>query len=95
MLQAMALHRVFKDCFLAFNRNVVDTYIGLRAGTYRVNPVIQSDVFGCAELPIDLASRPWITPDSTWYFQFWFRDPAGPGGTGFNLTDALGVTFCR
>jgi hypothetical protein len=26
-------------------------------------------------------------------FQFWFRDPAG-GPAGFNLTNALKITFC-
>ena len=29
----------------------------------------------------------------TWYFQNWYRDPAG-GSPGFNLTDGLAVTFC-
>ncbi len=27
-------------------------------------------------------------------FQFWHRDPTGPGKTGFNLSDALNVKFC-
>jgi len=31
--------------------------------------------------------------DLTWYFQLGYRDPGGPGGTGFNLSDALEVTF--
>jgi hypothetical protein len=30
---------------------------------------------------------------STWYFQFWHRDPAN-GGAGVNATDGLAVTFC-
>jgi len=30
----------------------------------------------------------------TRYFQFWFRDPAQPDGTGVGLSDALRVTFC-
>ncbi len=29
----------------------------------------------------------------TWYFQFAYRDPGGPLGAGFNLTDALEVVF--
>ena len=33
-----------------------------------------------------------ITAGSTWNFQAWFRDPAA-GGTGFNLSDAIGITF--
>ncbi len=35
-----------------------------------------------------------ISPGSTWYFQFWYRDPMG-GGSGFNLSDGLAATFCR
>ncbi len=34
------------------------------------------------------------TPGTLTYFQFFFRDPAGPGGSGFNLSDALRVRFC-
>ena len=29
----------------------------------------------------------------TRYFQSWFRDPAGPCGSGFNLSNAMEVTF--
>lgn len=32
-------------------------------------------------------------PGETHYFQFWFRDPAGPCGGQANLTNALRVTF--
>ena len=35
-----------------------------------------------------------ITVGSSWNFQFWYRDPAGPGGTGFNLSDGLHAIFC-
>ena len=34
-----------------------------------------------------------ITAGSTWSFQFWYRDPGGPLGSGFNLSDALRVGF--
>ena len=34
-----------------------------------------------------------ITNGSTWYFQFMYRDPLGPGGTSANTTDGLQVTF--
>ena len=33
-----------------------------------------------------------IVPGSTWYFQAWFRDPAG-GGSFFDLSDGLSMTF--
>ncbi len=29
----------------------------------------------------------------TWYFQGWYRDPMGPCGTAFNLSNGLAVTF--
>jgi hypothetical protein len=34
-----------------------------------------------------------IQPGDTWYFQTWYRDPAGPCGTDFNLTNGLKVEF--
>ena len=34
-----------------------------------------------------------VLEGSTWHFQCWYRDPQGPGGTGFNLSDAMAVTF--
>lgn len=42
----------------------------------------------------DTSAGTFITEGSTWNFQCWFRDPPGPGGTGYNLSDALSVTFC-
>ena len=34
-----------------------------------------------------------ITAGSTWFFQFWFRDPAA-GGAFFNLSNGLRAKFC-
>lgn len=34
-----------------------------------------------------------VQPGETWYFQTWYRDPNGPCGTGFNLTNGLKVEF--
>ena len=34
-----------------------------------------------------------VAAGDTWYFQFWYRDPA-LGLTGHNFSDALRVTFC-
>ena len=33
-----------------------------------------------------------LTAGSTWNFQAWFRDPAA-GGTAFNLSDGVELTF--
>jgi hypothetical protein len=34
-----------------------------------------------------------IASGSTWNFQFWYRDPAGPCGGFFNLSNGLAVSF--
>ena len=35
----------------------------------------------------------WLTAGSTWHFQTWYRDTAGPCGTGANVSNAATVTF--
>jgi hypothetical protein len=67
-------------------------------GTFRL-PVVQSDSFGSVSYAVDFTAPPVssgagaFTAGSTWYFQYWYRDPQA-GGANFNLTDALGGTFC-
>lgn len=71
-------------------------------------PVKLTDTWGHAVLGPGIVSHSQthfsaagaIQPGSTWYFQFWYRDslvtPCGgfqPVPKGFNLTDAIGVTF--
>lgn len=34
-----------------------------------------------------------IDPGETWFFQAWYRDPAGPCGTSYNVTNGLTITF--
>lgn len=34
-----------------------------------------------------------ITAGDTWNFQYWYRDPVGPCGNGFNLSNGLQVEF--
>ncbi len=36
-----------------------------------------------------------IVAGATWHFQAWYRDPTGPCGTAFNLSNALAVTFTQ
>ncbi len=53
---------------------------------------LQADGSGVAAQAVLLAAP--LNAGSSWNFQFWYRDPAG-GGSGFNLSDALNVTFCN
>jgi hypothetical protein len=65
-------------------------------GIIRLNPLVQADQAGVLSRAIDFTGLPAagaIEPGSTWNFQFWFRDPMGPGGTGFNLSNALQLEF--
>jgi len=43
-------------------------------------------------MPDSPAAFTQCTPGSTWYFQFWYRDPAA-GGSRFNLSNGLQVSF--
>ena len=66
-------------------------------GLFRLSPVA-IDGSGFASYALDIANPPdakgQIEAGSTWNFQFWYRDPGGPGGSGFNFSDALSVPFC-
>lgn len=69
--------------------------------TFRLNPPIQTDAAGFSTRRVNFNTAPAasgagaITAGSTWNFQLWYRDPMGPGGTGFNMSDGLAVTFCE
>jgi hypothetical protein len=65
-------------------------------GQTRRLPVQQTDFFGDVSYTLDFTSGVGadITADSTWNFQFWYRDPAA-GQPGFNLSDGLEVLFCQ
>ena len=62
----------------------------------RLGPFDFTDTSGTIRRELSLQSGPLslLQPGDTRYFQFWFRDAGGPGGSGFNLTDGLSVTFC-
>lgn len=69
-------------------------------GVFRLLPIQVADGAGSTQRHLDLSQPPagggpgLIQIGSTWHFQHWYRDVQGPGGTGFNLTDGLSVTFC-
>jgi VCBS repeat protein len=77
-----------------------DGILCIDGGNLGIQPLGQPttiDLDGHAEfkVPFDaLAAGPgaW-TPGSTWVVQFIYRDPAGPGGSGINSSDALLVTL--
>lgn len=66
---------------------------------FRLNPPTAMDATGRAERPLDFTAPPAdagpgaIEAGDTWYFQFWFRDPAA-GGANFNLSDGYAIEFC-
>lgn len=63
---------------------------------HRVQPATTSSPSGTAQRLLPLGSAPaagTIVPGATMHFQFWYRDPLGPGGSGFNLSDGYQVNF--
>ena len=66
------------------------------AQVYRL-PVVSTGATGVPSFPVDYVVPPQpggqLTAGSTWNFQFWYRDPTGPVGSGFNLTDGFEITF--
>jgi len=65
----------------------------------RLRPPTPADAAGHNFRRVDFTLPPassgpaQIQVGSTWNFTFWYRDPAGPGGTGTNFADGLSVTF--
>ena len=61
--------------------------------TFRLG-IIQADFLGDAHQPLDFNNMPGpVSAGQVRRFQYWYRNPAG-GGSGFNLSDGLAVTFC-
>ena len=62
----------------------------------RLVPASVAGLDGTVVRALDFSQLPaqGIAPGSSWNFQFWYRDPAGPPPSLFNLSDGLAVTFC-
>jgi len=69
-------------------------------GLFRLHPPIRAAFDGLVLRLLDFTVPPAgsgpgaISAGESWNFQYWFRDPLGPGGSGFNLSDGLQATFC-
>ncbi len=70
------------------------------AGLYRFLPPIVSDPNGFFSFGPGLASTSLSNPPAghisagqTWTFQTWFRDPTGPCGSTYTLSNALSIRF--
>lgn len=65
------------------------------APIYRLLPGLFADANGAIARPVNfhVGTAQNITSGSTWNFQVEYRDVHG-GGAGFNLSDAVAVTFC-
>ncbi len=70
---------------------------GLRCigGTLQRLGVVPATAGGSASMAQDFNSAGWagVNANDVRYVQFWFRDPLA-GGAGFDLTDALELSFC-
>jgi hypothetical protein len=73
-------------------------YLCVGAGTtglFRLPPTATGTV-GILNRPLDIANPPQasgqILSGATWFFQGWYRDPVA-GGSFFNLSDAVEITF--
>jgi hypothetical protein len=59
----------------------------------------QVDAAGSALVELDMTVGAAGSGATAWVaggvvtLQGWYRDPAGPGGSGFNLTDAFRIMF--
>lgn len=66
---------------------------------FRLRPATNANASGMNSRFVDFTIPPagsgpgQITPGATWNFQYWYRDPLGPGGSGVNLSNALAATF--
>ena len=62
--------------------------------TVRLPPVV-AGAAGTVSVPLSWPTTS-VTPYSTWYFQFWYRDPASspPMPATFSFSDGLALSFC-
>ena len=61
----------------------------------RINPPVNSGPNGIGIKSLNFNQLPLsqVAAGETFNFQYWYRDPQ-PVGYGYNLSDALEITFC-
>jgi hypothetical protein len=70
------------------------------APLFRLGPASMTDGLGANSRTLDYDTPPMnsgagaVAPGVSWSFQYWYRDSAGSGGSGFNVSDSLIVRFC-
>lgn len=72
-----------------------DGFLCLGGTLARLDPVQSASALGVTEAAIDLtqpAAAPLVMAGATLHYQLWYRD-AGPGSAGFNLSNALSITW--
>jgi len=73
-----------------------DGFLCVGGSVTRVLPLLVASPQGTLQFALDLQSPPLaglIVPGSTQHFQLWYRDPQGPGGSTFNLSDGRRIAF--
>ena len=55
--------------------------------------VVVPDANGNAATSVNIAASGGVSPGDTKCYQYWYRDPAGPCGSGFNLTNGYQVSW--
>lgn len=72
-----------------------DGFRCLGGRVYRLNPLQTVDANGRVVRAVDTQTLPGaVQAGSAVHFQFWYQDPGGPGGSGFNLSNGLTARFC-
>jgi len=70
-------------------------YDGLRCASHPIQrlQVLSLDAAGSGQSSVSIVTRGQVLPGMTRVYQAWYRDPAGPCGTGANLSAALQITW--
>jgi hypothetical protein len=77
-----------------------DGFKCVAGSVFRLGPAVQTDPSGNVSRFVDMTTPPagsgpgQITAGATKYFQYYYRNVGGPGGTNYNLSNGLRADFC-